>query len=152
MITPRRTRLLRVPDLRAFQRAIAESCRGPDPAASRRTAVIVPTTAAAAELRITLERLLLLDGQPASHPKAIVLPDLVTRDEWYRRMHERLPAAPPALSRLEREVLALAAAREAVGAGFVPPFRLRPGLVSEISTSTTICTATAGPSTRSSGC
>ena len=132
MITPRRTRLLRVPDLRAFQRAIAGSCRAPDPAASRRTSVIVPTAAAAAELRITLENLLLLDGPPASHPRTIVLPDLVTRDEWYARMHERLPAAPPALSRLEREVLALAAAREAVDAGFVPPFRLRPGIVSAI--------------------
>ena len=61
-----------------------------------------------------------------------MFPDLVTRDEWYRRMHDRLPSAPPRLSPFEREVLARAAAREVIAAGLVPPFRLRPGLVSEI--------------------
>jgi RecB family exonuclease len=134
VITPRRTRLLRVPDVHAFQRAIAETCCAADLAERRKTAVIVPTTAAAAELRVTLENLLLLDGlhHPDSSLTAVVLPDLVTRDGLYRRMHEHLPVAPHALSRLEREVLALAAAREAVEAGFVPPFRLRPGLVSGI--------------------
>jgi RecB family exonuclease len=134
VITPRRTRLLRVPDLHAFRRAIAETCRALDLAACRSTAVIVPTTAAAAELRVTLENLLLLDGlhQSDSSPIATVLPDLVTRDEWYRQMHEYLPVAPPVLSRLERDVLALDAAREAIDAGFAPPFRLRPGLVSGV--------------------
>ncbi|MBE3071875.1 MAG: hypothetical protein IMZ67_02770, partial [Acidobacteria bacterium] len=134
MITPRRTRLLRVPGLRALQRAIAQTACPPDVARTRACAVIVPTTAAAAELRLTLENLLLLSVEPAHDDalKAFVLPDLVTRDGWYARMHERLPAAPPLLSPLEREVLAHAAAREAIGEGFEPPFKLRAGLVSEL--------------------
>jgi RecB family exonuclease len=143
VITPRRTRLLRAHDLRAFHRAIAETACPPDVARCRSCTVIVPTTAAAAELRVTLENLLMLGASGAGeasgalgainpHRRAIALPDLVTRDEWYRRMHERLPSAPPLLSRLEREVLADAAARDAVDSGFAPPFRLRPGLVAEI--------------------
>jgi RecB family exonuclease len=127
--TPRRTRLLRVPDLRAFQRTIAVRCCPADVARTRATAVIVSTRAAAAVLRQTLENLLLLEG-PAR--EAIALPEIVTREDWYRRMHERLPAAPPRWSVLEREVMVQAAARDAVRAGFHPPFTLRPGLVAEI--------------------
>ena len=134
MITPRRTRLLRVQGLRALPGAIAHLACPPDAAEARACAVIVPSTAAAAELRLTLENLLLLSGEDGrdGRREAIVLPDLITRDGWYSRLHERLPAAPPQLSPLERDVLAHAAAREAIDQGFEPPFRLRAGLVGEM--------------------
>ena len=154
MITARRTRLLRVPDLRSFQHAIATVALNPDVARTRACAVIVPTRSAADQLRHTLEDLVLGNDEDrnhegheerkheehearrhedhAGHEGAFVLPDLVTRDDWYRRMHERLGAAPPRLSRLERQVVIGAASRDAIAAGFSPPFRLRPGLLLEL--------------------
>lgn len=134
MITPRRTRLLRVSGLRAFTRALAQLACPPEAAEARACAVVVPSAAAASELRLTLENLLLLaaDGLGKTPPTALVLPDLVTRDGWYARLHDGLPAAPPVLSPLERDVLADAAARDAVQQGFTPPFKLRAGLVSEL--------------------
>lgn len=139
MITARRTRLLRVPDLRAFQRTIAAVALHPEIARTRACAVIVPTRSAADQLRHTLEDLVLGAGSPehgeaapAGRSLAFVLPELVTRDDWYRRMHERLGTAPPRLSRLERQVLLGAASRDAIAAGFSPPFRLRPGLLLEL--------------------
>jgi hypothetical protein len=132
-ITPRRTRLLRVPNLRAFQRAIARSSVRPTSSPPRHATVIVATTAAAAELRATPRICSFGDsGQAGPRREAVALPDVQTRDGWHRQMHDRLPSAPQALSRLEREVLARAAAREAIDAGLVPPFRLRPGLLSQI--------------------
>ncbi len=47
-------------------------------------------------------------------------------------MHERAGINEGLLSPLEREVLLGAAARDAVAAGFVPPFRLRAGLIGEM--------------------
>ena len=133
MITPRRSRLVRVHDLAAFHSAIADVSCAADIAHARACAVIVPTTAAAAELRTTLENLLLLGepGGPSTRRGAVVFPDLVTRDGWYRRMHDRLASAPPRLSPFEREVLAAEAVREASEAGLTPPFRLRPGIVTD---------------------
>ena len=149
MITARRTRLLRVPDLRSFQHTIAAVALHPDVARTRACAVIVPTRSAADQLRHTLEDLVLgapspdhedhqdhhedhEEAGPAGRGLAFVLPELVTRDDWYRRMHERLGAAPPRLSGLERQVLLGAASRDAITAGFSPPFRLRPGLLLEL--------------------
>lgn len=139
MITARRTRLLRVPDLRAFQRTIAAVACHPDIARTRACAVIVPTRAAADQLRRTLENLV-LGGAPLRHGEtgsadrvgAFVLPELVTREDWYRRMHERLGVALPRLAPLEQQVLLGAASRDAIAGGFPPPFRLRPGLQREV--------------------
>jgi len=58
--------------------------------------------------------------------------DAVTRDQLYDRLHGRLPDPPPRLSAFEREVIAQAAARDARAAVPDLPFRLRPGLVTEI--------------------
>ena len=130
MITPRTTRLLRVPDLQTFQRAIA-GCVRAGVVAARGTAIVVPSRAAAEELRRTLEQRALFDGASTAS-RALVLPDLVTRDELYARLHARLPDAPPLLSGFEREVLFRRAARQAAAAGDEPPFQVRPALVAQM--------------------
>jgi RecB family exonuclease len=128
--TPRTTRLLRAADLRAFHRAIV-SLLPAEPVAARDCAVIVPSRSAAEELRRTIENLTLLppDRGPGA---ARALPDLVTRDEFYARLRERLPGAPAALSSFDREVLLRRSAHAAHRAGAEPPFNLRPGLIAEI--------------------
>ena len=94
----------------------------------RPATVIVPTNAAATELRRTLENVLLLErGQTA-----VLLPDLVTREGFYAGLADRLPGPPPRLTTCEREVLLRLAARSTERAGRRPPFRVRPGLVVEI--------------------
>ena len=125
MITPRITRLVRVPDLRAMHQAIAErACRVPD---ARACAVLVPSRGAAESLRRTLETLQLTAASPA-----LLLPDLITRSELYAKLHERLPGVPPMLTDFEREVIFRRAALDAVERGTPAPFRLRPGLIVEI--------------------
>ncbi len=121
MITPRITRLLRVPDLQAMHHAVAQAC-GRDLASARATAVLVPTRGAAVELRRTLENLRLSADSPAT-----ILPDLLTRDEFYERLS---PASR--LTGSEREVMFRRAARVASEGGAPAPFRLRPGLIVEI--------------------
>ena len=128
MITPRRTRLLRAPSLQSFQRAVADLVRTSDPWRAHETAVLVPTRAAAEQLRRTFEELA-SDADPGS--PVLTLPSLLTRDEWYGAMHERLGNVAPLLSPIERQVCTLAAAREAVH-DHPPPFKLRPGLVPSI--------------------
>lgn len=125
MITPRITRLLRVPDLQAMHRAIAAlACA--DPAHARRCVVLVPTRGAAEQLRRTLEN----RGLAAS--AALVLPDVVTRAEFYERLHERTPGLPPRLTEFEREVIFRRSAIEAIASGTPAPFALRAGLIVEI--------------------
>ena len=130
MITPRRTRLVRVADLYAFRRAIAQCACGGEIATIRSTVVLVSTHAAGAELRHTLENLLLLAGN--TNGTVVVLPDILTRDDWYDRLHHACPDSPRRLTPVECEVLMARAAREAIEAGQVPPFRLRPALVAEM--------------------
>lgn len=96
----------------------------PGALSARRTAVLVPSRGAADELRRSLENAALAEG-----PAAVLLPDLVTRAEFYQRLHAAGPGAPPLLSEPEREVLLRRAAREAAAAGVEPPFRLRAGLI-----------------------
>ncbi|MDQ3213486.1 MAG: PD-(D/E)XK nuclease family protein [Acidobacteriota bacterium] len=143
MITPRNTRLLRVPDLQALHATVARCATGErgeslegrvadagaigNPLHSRACAVVVPTRGAAEALRRTLENLWLTDRSPA-----LVLPDLVTRGELYERLHRRARGAPPRLTDFEREVIFRRAAVDASGQGTPPPFRLRPGLIVEI--------------------
>jgi RecB family exonuclease len=120
-MSPRTTRLLRVPDLRAMHDTIARAVGQPN------LAVIVPTRGAAEELRRTLENLMVSAASPV-----LVIPDLVTRADFYSRLHERLPDAPPLLSEFEREVMLRRAARDVAGRGIAAPFQLRPGLIVQI--------------------
>ena len=117
VITPRTTRLIRVPDLRSMHRAIAE-CVGVAPG-ERRRAVVVPTESAAGALRRTLPGL----------PGGV---EIVTRDGFHARLHEGLGGSPPMLSDFEREVLFRRAAEAASDGGAPAPFRLRSGLIVEI--------------------
>lgn len=124
MITPRITRLVRVPDLQAMQAFIGRCL---DTADARATAIIVPSRSAAEVLRDTIElRCLSGDSQ------AVVIPDLVTRDELYERLHAHLPAAPRRLTDSEREVIFRRSAIDVIDQATPAPFRLRPGLLVEI--------------------
>jgi len=124
VITPRITRLVRVPDLQGLQAFIGHCL---DMADARTTAVIVPTRSAAEVLRDTIETRCLSDDRPAA-----VMPDLVTRGEFYDRLHARLSNAPRRLSDYEREVIFRHSALDAVDEGTAAPFRLRPGLLLEM--------------------
>jgi RecB family exonuclease len=126
VITARATRLVRVPDFKGLRAAVAQ-LTGTSGLAARRTAVLVPSRSAAEELRRSLEGAALTDGI-----EAVLLPDLVTRTEFYDILHRGLPDAPPLLTPQAREVLLKRAAREAIAGGTVPPFRLRAGLVLEM--------------------
>lgn len=132
MITPRQTRLHRAGDLRSLQRVLASLVAHQDPFQARACAVLLPSRGAAGQLRRTFERLVLGGAEPPGSGAAFVLPDLVTRTDWYERLYERLRGAPPLVNEFEREVMMSAAAAAAAEAGAPPPFSLRPGLVAEI--------------------
>lgn len=120
-ILPRQTRLVRVPNLAAYQHAIESLALDGGVQDVRRRAVIVPTGAAGRQFRRTLEV-----SQPA---RAFVLPHIVTRDGWYVLMHEAMHGVPPRADDVEREVMLYAAAIEARDAGAEPPFGIRAGIV-----------------------
>jgi RecB family exonuclease len=92
----------------------------------RATAVIVPTSSAAAVLRRTIEDAI-VKGAPA-----IVLPNLLTRAGFYEALRLGLPVPVAWLSPHDREVILMAAAHEAITEGLGPPFKLRPALVREM--------------------
>jgi len=121
VITPRQTRLYRVPTLQSFRRVLASLSGDPDPFVTRSCAVLVPSRAAAAALRHTLETLACRAADRSGADAILALPDLVTRADWYERLYERLPEAPPLVNEFEREVLMGAAAREAAECGAAPP-------------------------------
>ena len=121
MITPRTTRLLRVPDLLTLHRAVFRQITAGTAAT---TAVIVPTSGAAEALRRTLANLA-ADG-------AEVEAELLTRDDLYARFHESLSASPASLTAFEREVLLARAATDASDGGTPAPFKVRPGLIVEM--------------------
>lgn len=126
MITPRTTRLVRVPDLRAFRGALASlACEG-SPFDIRNRFVVVPTHAAAAHLVRSIENRL---PQSAT---VTVLPDLITRRQLTTTLASRLPIGRPLLTDAEREALLGVACRTASDEGAPPPFRLRPALIAEI--------------------
>ncbi len=110
MITARRTRLVRVPDLHEFRRLIHTL-------STPASVVVVPSSGAAEELL------------RARGSRDITC---VTRDQLYDLLHSRLSHQPRRLNACERDALAQAAAEDA--ARRVPDlsFRLRPGLVSEM--------------------
>lgn len=124
MITPRITRLVRVPDLQGMQAFILH---GLDKADARSTAIVVPSCSAAEVLRHTIELRSLTQDV-----RAVVIPDLVTREELYERLHACLPNAPGRLTDHEREVIFRRSAIDAIGQGTPAPFRLRPGLLAQV--------------------
>jgi RecB family exonuclease len=111
VITARRTRLVRVPDLHEFRRLIHEL-------SSPVTVLVVPSRVAAGELSRTAT------GSPES--------TCVTRDQLYELLHARLLHAPRRLDQFERDAIAQAAAAEAARGVPDLSFRLRPGLVAEM--------------------
>jgi RecB family exonuclease len=145
-ITPRRTRLVRVPDLARFQQAIALASVGASPFQARRAAVIVPTAGAADVLRHTIEDLCLVERwqpaeadlsalgahdwpvQPGAPLVSVALPHLVTRAGLYGLVGEAL-ADVARIDPIAREVLAGAVARDVAAGGIAPPFVPRPALV-----------------------
>ena len=136
----RQTRLVRVPDLQTFRLTIATlALDGPGPVskavtgsetddidASRSRAVVVPTSGAARQLRRTLE------DQGLQRDRVLVLPEIVTREHLYDRLHSRLPDPPLRLTPFERDAIAQRAAREAATTGPTLSFQLRPGLIGEM--------------------
>jgi RecB family exonuclease len=126
VISPRTTRLVRVPDLHTFRQAIVDLACGGTPLEARNRLLVIPTRAAAAQLLRAIE------DRRLAQSNALVLPDFSTRDELIGRLADRLPGHRARLTDPEREVLAGVACRMAIGEGNEPPFRLRPGLVAEI--------------------
>jgi len=139
VITPRRTRLLRAVDLRAFQRAIAEVASYNDPWTMQDCVVMVPTHAATEQLKRTLEYLSFTPDNPKQKTAVagshlIAWPHFVTRRAWYTLMHGRLKSPPRLLTDVEREVLLQSASGDTTRSGVEPPFEVRPGLLPEILT------------------
>jgi len=127
---PQRRRLLRAAGLAAFRETLLDLAIDPhDPLSARRRLLILPTQASIDVFRRTLESAWFDRGA-----RAIILPDLVTRDEWITRLHAALPGAPVLLSRMEREMLLERAASAAAGRRWIrrAPFEIRPGLVAEM--------------------
>ena len=114
MITPRRTRLVRVPELQTFRRAIAALAAPTSELRVESGLIVVPTRGAARLLERSVDA------------------DVVTRDELYDRLQARLADPPRRLTPLERDVMAQAAARATAARGHELSFQLRPGLVAEM--------------------
>ena len=127
MITPRRTRLLRVPDLASLRATLVDLAGRLAPAEARDTFLLVPTRAAGEQLRRTLEDQLLTPQRPA-----IVLPMMGTRGDWYEELASRCTVRGALLDAFEREVILGAVARGLVDEGVAPPFEIRPGLLAEM--------------------
>ena len=113
-----------------MHRAVASIVTRAQPDSATRTVVLVATRAGAAQLRSTLERLVLKGESDA--PSVLAMPEIATREQWYRQMHARLGSTTPWLNELEREVIFGQAAQHALSVGCAPPFELRSGLVLEI--------------------
>ena len=127
VITPRRTALFRVPDLAAFRSTIADWILDLTTEEVSDTFVLVPTRAAAEQLRRTVEDRGLRDARTA-----LSWPMVRPRRDFYEELASRLAAPPDMLSSIEREVILSAVSREVAERGLAPPFPLRPGLVAEM--------------------
>lgn len=126
MITPRRTRLLRVPSLRGMQDVLTGLVAALDLETASDTFVVVPTRAAGEQLRRTVEDRLLATRQVMAWPR------VGPRADLYRELASRAPGAPPTLSEFDREVLLARLAREVSESGVEPPFAVRPSLIAEM--------------------
>ena len=118
-ITPRRTRLVRVPDLQTYRRALTHLSVPSDFSAAHSRVVLVPTRGAASLVNAQVQK---ASGSPAAP-----LPHVLTRDELYDLLNDRLPDPLPRLTAYARDAMMQSAAREASSA--VNP---RPGLVAEM--------------------
>ena len=93
VITPRTTRLIRVADLSAFRTALARlACQGPALAARDRL-IVVPTRAAAEQLRRSLE------DRRLAGPATLVLPDCVPVGELVTAFAAAADRRPPCCRR-----------------------------------------------------
>lgn len=128
MISPRRTRLLRVPSLRALQQHLTGIVGQLDPLIAADTFVVVPTRAAGEQLRRTVEDRLL--GTCGS----IAWPEVGPRADLYRSLAARAASPPRALSPFDREVVLGRIARDVMAGGITPPFAVRPALIAELVT------------------
>ena len=126
-MTARATCLHRAIDLDGFRRAVYDIVVGAQPFDVREHFVVVPTGAAADELRRTLETLAWQDGRAA-----LCLPRIGTRGDLLDTLAARLSPPPSRLNAFDREVLLARAARDARDTGAEPPFQVRPGLVAEM--------------------
>jgi RecB family exonuclease len=120
---PQRRRLVRTADLAAFRATLIDLAREGRAADIRRRALILPTRGAIDQLRRGIEDAALRD--PGT---AVLLPMMLTREDWLHELHASHPSAPPWLPRVDREVLFERAAR-LVEAHTPPPFKIRPGLI-----------------------
>jgi len=121
--------LIRARDLAQFRRGLVDLALSDPPLTAQQRAIILPTRASIEIMRQTIEAAAIERGR-----RAVILPQLLTRDDWLARLHQALVDAPPMLTRLEREVLMESAARAATRRGWLerPPFDIRPRLVAEM--------------------
>ena len=123
MITPRRIRLLRAPDLAGYRSTLVDLARDLEPASAPHTFVFVPTRAAGEQLTRTLQ---------AHLANRFARPLIGSRGDLYDLLLERLSASPRVLSGFEREAALAAGARDAEESGAAPPFHVRPALIAEM--------------------
>ena len=122
MITPRRIRLFRTPDLAGYRQFLVDLARDLDPDRAADTFVLVPTRASAEQLTRTLAEHGLGEGGPLAGSRA----------DLYEELIARLPSGPRMLSAFEREAMLAAGAREAEESGAPAPFHVRPALIAEM--------------------
>ena len=118
-----------------MHRAVASIVRDEQVVGCPSCVVLVSTTSGGAQLRATLENILLCDGRSSgesAEPGSVAMPALSTRNRWYEALHGRAGCRDVWLSDIERSVLFQDAARQAVDAGHQPPFSVGPGLIGEI--------------------
>jgi len=121
--TLRRTRALRAPDLAAYRSWLVDLVRALPPQLAPDTFVLVPTRAAAEQLRRTVRE---------SVDEPIAWPHIGSRGELMELLAGRLPAPPVLVTPMAREAILAAGAREAEEAGAPPPFHARAALVAEM--------------------
>jgi RecB family exonuclease len=118
--------LIRTRGLASFRQSLVDLAAVGGPLAARRRVIVVPTRAAGALLRLTIEQQAVARGAGA-----LVCPDLLTRDEWLQRLLPALEGSPRWLGRIERLVLLERAVHTTLERrpGLAKPFDLRPGLL-----------------------
>jgi RecB family exonuclease len=127
VITPRRIRLHRAPDLFAFRSTLSAWIAQLSVEDAGDAAIIIPTRAAAEQLRRTVEHNVLRGDR-----QTLVWPLCLTRRDLYDELSVRLSPRPAMLSAFEREVLLGAASRAVLAQGLELPYELRPALVAEM--------------------
>ncbi len=118
----RRTRLVRAGDLAAYRQYLIDLTRELTPALAADAFVLVPTEAAAQQLRRTL----------AAQCAEAITPLIGSRADLYDHLASRIAVAGRRLSIVEREAILGACAREAEETGQAAPFHVRPALVAEM--------------------